>query len=68
MSNPLPWTCPKHPQAQVRHSWAETRYAMNGYPVGRPIRTQHRYECAECGLELADERIAAPGAADRRVP
>ena len=51
----LPWTCPKHPQAQIRHSWNETQYVMNGYPAGQPIRGGHRYECAECGIELADE-------------
>lgn len=52
MSN-LPWTCPQHPEAQIRHSWDQTHYVMNGYPAGQGVRSNHRYECSECGTELA---------------
>lgn len=53
----LPWKCPKHPNAQIRHSWDEKRYVMNQYPVGQRIKCNHKYECAECGLELKPENL-----------
>lgn len=51
----LPWICPKHPKAQVRHTWDESHYILNGYPAGVGIKSAHRYECAECGTELSSE-------------
>lgn len=54
----LPWVCPEHPEAQIRHSWDRTRTEVNWGPY-RPRHTvsetesNHRYECAECGRELA---------------
>ena len=48
----LPWRCPRHPNAYVQHSWDEKHYVMNGYPVGLGSKSNHRFECAECGLEL----------------
>ena len=50
----LPWVCPQHPSAQIRHTWDQTHYVMNGYPAGNGISGNHRYECAECGTQLAD--------------
>jgi len=61
MSEELPWTCPKHPMAQVRHTWDEKQYVMNGYPAGQPLKLNHKYECADCGLELAAEAPKAEG-------
>ena len=49
----LPWICPNHPHAQIRHEWNRSQYIMNGYPAGRGIDTGHQYYCAECGRELA---------------
>lgn len=53
MKPALPWTCPQHPAAQIRHSWDQKHYVMNGYPAGSGFSSNHKYECAECGLELA---------------
>lgn len=52
----LPWRCPDHPDAMIRHSWDQTHYVLNGYPAGEGMRSNHRYECAECGRQLADEK------------
>jgi len=54
-SEKLPWICPQHPKAQIRHLWDQSHYVMNGYPAGLGIQSNHRHECAECGLELAPE-------------
>ena len=50
----LPWKCPQHPNAQILHSWDVTHTAgwSDGYPRGGNI-SNHKYECSECGLELA---------------
>ena len=52
-ADPLPWVCPDHPQAMIRHSWNRSHYVMNGYPAGTSIDSNHRYECADCGRQLA---------------
>ena len=49
----LPWRCDEHPDAPIRHLWDESHYVMNGYPAGTGIVSNHRYECAICGKELA---------------
>lgn len=49
----LPWVCPDHPSAQIRHSWDQSHYIMNGYPAGLGIKSNDKYECAVCGRELA---------------
>lgn len=53
----LPWVCPQHPDAQIRHSWDQTHYVIGGYPAGEGIRSNHRYECVKCGTELAPPQI-----------
>lgn len=53
----LPWTCPQHPNAQIRHTWDETRCVLNGIAAGEGIKSKHRYECAECGQELAAQNL-----------
>lgn len=56
----LPWLCPDHPAAQIRHYWDRMRTEANWGP-NRPRNLisqydhNHRYECAECGRELASE-------------
>ena len=56
----LPWACPDHPQAQIRRSWDQTQYVMNGYPAGVPLKSNYKYECAECGRELAPDTKEEP--------
>lgn len=56
MKDKLPWLCPDHPKSQIRHSWNQTHYVLNGYPAGTGIEGKHKYECAECGRELAAEK------------
>jgi hypothetical protein len=51
----LPWQCPDHPNARIKHSWDEKHYVFNGYPAGEGIKSKHKYECNECGMELAEE-------------
>lgn len=56
----LPYLCPEHPEAQVRHEWDRTRAEVNWGP-SRPRNTisetdsNHRYFCNECDRELALE-------------
>lgn len=57
----LPWVCPEHPKAQIRHSWDRTQYVMNGYPAGQALDMNHRYECAVCGRELAAAQETSEG-------
>jgi hypothetical protein len=67
MNNPngLPWICEDHPDAKIRRSWDQNHYVLNGYPAGLGWKTNVRYECAECGKELApgDESKPNSGAA-----
>jgi len=51
----LPYVCPEHSRAQIRHSWDETHCVLNGLPAGMGIKGNHKYECAVCGRELAEE-------------
>lgn len=53
-NNNLPYICPEHPMAQIRHEWDQTHYVMNGYPAGTGISSNHRYYCATCGRELSE--------------
>ena len=50
----LPWRCPKHPDAEILHSW-DNNYTVgwnDGYPRGG-YSSNHKYECNECHFELA---------------
>ena len=49
----LSWTCPDHPNAKVLHTWDQVHSALNGYPAGIGFPKNHRFECNECGQELA---------------
>ena len=57
---PLPYICPDHPRAMIRHEWLRTRDEANWGP-NRPrhLISQHdhghRYYCHECGRALAAE-------------
>ena len=57
---PLPWTCPEHPYAEVRHTWTRTRHEVS-YGANRPRvvlsedDSGHRYECSTCGRALTEE-------------
>lgn len=49
----LPWQCPDHPESEIKQTWDRTRYVFNGYPSGVGIDSNYKYECNECGRELA---------------
>ena len=55
MDNYIPYICPDHPEAKIRHEWDQNHYVMNGYPAGTGWRTNHKYFCDECGRELCSE-------------
>lgn len=48
-----PLCCPVHPDGLIRHSYDLTQTVLNGTPSGEGVRSNHRYECADCGRELA---------------
>jgi len=53
----LPYVCPDHPDALVRHEWLRTR-ARSPFPPYAFLWDEdhdHRYFCSECGRELAPE-------------
>ena len=57
----LPYICDEHPGAQIRHEWNRTQYVQGGgYPMGKPIDTEHQYFCNECGKELAPPMEVTP--------
>lgn len=47
----LPSVCPEHPKARIRHHYDQDFFS-NGHRLGTPVERNHRYECAECGLQL----------------
>jgi len=53
----LPYVCPDHPKAAIRHEWSRTRASIPWPPYTTLSITDHdhRYFCAECGRELAPE-------------
>ena len=55
----LPYICPQHPEALVRHEYdrIESSHVLNGVErfVISQRDTNHRYSCNECGCQLAEE-------------
>ena len=51
----LPYICPEHPNAKVRHEWNHITYVWNGMPRGTGFDEGHQYFCVECNRELAAE-------------
>jgi hypothetical protein len=52
----LPWQCPEHPDAMIKHTWNRTQFVYaDGYPRGGSD-SNHQYWCNACGKELASER------------
>lgn len=53
--NELPWICPDHPTAQVRHEWNRTRCTAHltgaSWEYNEPGSDQ--YFCEQCNRELA---------------
>ena len=49
----LPYLCPAHPEAQIRHEWDRTRMVIHLTGVTRQYDHGHQYFCATCGRELA---------------
>lgn len=56
MDAELPWVCPEHPNAQIRHEWDHTQLIQGGYPAGQGFTSNHTYHCNECGRRLAAEK------------
>lgn len=57
VDSPLPWTCPDHPHAKIRHDWLRTTYVYrDGYPRGGRDH-EHKYFCNDCGLELSPPNV-----------
>jgi hypothetical protein len=56
----LPWICPDHPTARIRHYWDQTHCVLNGLPAGTGTKSSHRYECEVCRLELAQPNSQPP--------
>ena len=52
----LPWKCPDHPNGQIRESWDEKHYILNGHRAGRGVKSNYRWECADCGRELKADK------------
>ena len=53
----LPFICPDHPMAKIKHEFDESHYIMNGFTAGTGIRSNHKYYCNECGRELSDKPV-----------
>lgn len=51
----LPWRCSDHPNAKILHSWDRNHLLQGGYAVGKGCRSNQRWECSECGRELASD-------------
>ncbi len=51
----LPWVCPDHPAAQIRHEWDRTRTTVRMTGAGWDLDHKHQFFCAECGRELAPD-------------
>jgi hypothetical protein len=57
----LPYVCPEHPGAKIRHEWNQTQYTRReGWPMGEPIKSDHHYFCNICNRELAATRKETP--------
>jgi len=56
MSAQLPYVCPDHPEAQIRHEWNRTRYTVRLTGAHWEGDDGHQYFCAVCGRELAPEK------------
>lgn len=50
----LPWRCPEHPDAMIRHLYDQNHCVLNGYPGGTGWQSNHRYECAKCGRQVRE--------------
>lgn len=64
MNKELPYLCPMHPRAMLKHEWdrTESSHVLNGERiVFSRQNTNHVYKCAECGVELAPPREGEGG-------
>ena len=44
--------CPKHPDGLIDHHYDLTQCVLNGYPSGEGVKSNHKYFCHDCGVEL----------------
>ena len=56
----LPYVCPQHPEALVRHEWNRTRSTVRLTGASWESDSDHRYYCHECGVELAPDAPPPP--------
>jgi len=49
----LPYLCPQHPDAKIRHEWDESHYVLNGLPAGRGVKSNQCWTCSVCGRVLS---------------
>lgn len=47
-----PYPCPKHPDGLIEHSYDLTQTVLNGLPSGEGVKSNHKYTCHDCGMEL----------------
>jgi len=53
-NNAKPWRCPFHPNAQIKHTWDEDHYVLNGEVIKTTIpntKRNHLYQCEQCGFQ-----------------
>ena len=51
----LPYICPDHPEAQIRHEWDRTRTTVQLTGASWEIDKGHQYFCHKCNRELRAE-------------
>lgn len=51
----LPYVCPEHPEAQIRHEWNRTRTTIRLTGAVNEYDHDHQYFCNVCGRELSAE-------------
>lgn len=52
----LPYICPEHPEAKIKHEWNHNTYVWGGIPRGAGFDSDHQYFCVECKRELRAEK------------
>lgn len=52
-------TCAKHPNGLIDHTYDLTQAVLNGIPSGEGWKSNHKYHCHDCGIELLSLAEAA---------
>ena len=59
--------CAKHPNGLIEHSYDLTQPVLNGIPSGEGWKSNHKYRCHDCGVELISLAEAEELAKSERV-